>query len=74
MSFETLEAVRFYDADGNEIEAEDHGVSWSTYNDVTTYGQTFELTGVHETVRIEFDYFEPVPVSVPIDVTVGLGM
>ena len=73
MSFETLGAIRFSDADGNEIEAEDYGVSWSRYGDEMSYGQTFELSGVHEAVTIEVDYFEPVPVSVPIDVTVGLG-
>ena len=74
VNFETLGAIRFLDAEGNEIAAEDHGVSWATSGDVTTYGQSFGLDGVHQAITIEVDYFEPVPVSVPIDVTIGLGM
>jgi len=73
-NFSGLGEITFLDAEGNEIEAEDMGTGYMTANDVTTYNMNFELDGEHESVTIRVNYYEPVRVTAPVDVTVGLGL
>ena len=74
-SFAGVKAIRFFDADGKEIESEVNGNSRMQANDYVVYGRTLWLMKAVDVATVEIDYYaETEAVTVPVDVTVGVGL
>ena len=74
-SFGGIKAMRFFDADGKEIESEVNGNSRMQANDYVVFGRTLWLMKAVDVATIEIDYYaETERVPVAVDVTAGVGL
>ena len=74
-SFAGIAAMRFLDADGKLIESEVNSNSRVQMGKYVVYGRTIQLAKAADAVTIEIDYYATTEtVTVPVDVTVGLGL
>jgi len=74
-SFAGIKAMRFFNAEGKEIESDVHQNSRMQANEYVIYGRTLQLMEAVDVATIEIDYYaETETVTVPVDVQVGLGL
>ena len=70
-----IRAVRFYDADGKEIESEEAGRGYMSFGSDVTHDLGFTLGTEVKQATIEIEYWENLKlIDVPFEVSTGVGL
>jgi hypothetical protein len=71
---EAIKKLAFFDAEGREVESQVLGQSSSGFGDRMTYGTLYGLARKLDRVTVRITYYETLePVTVPLDLTTGVG-
>jgi len=69
-----IKSIAFFDADGKELKSRSNGTSSYTVGNMTRTSQSYSLDKPVAKATIRVTYFDSESLSVPIDLTVGVGL